>query len=490
MSPTSTFLPAHDADTAIYARLSRDRSGLSENVKIQITEARDHADEQGWPVVGVYKDNDISASKYSTKPRPDYDRLLAAIRRGQINIILITEMPRLYRRLEELLDLIKLAETTRLRRIQTTDGISYDLSTAEGIHAAINAVNNAMLEAGRISKRVKRKQKARALAGKTHGGGRPYGYEKDGVTVRESEAAVIRECAQRFIAGESIRDIVVDLNARGARTATGCEWRIENLQRTIMKKRYIGVREYGGQEYPAVWPAILTREQWDRMEARRLSRKHRWPKGQTGVRKYLLTGFIYCGQCGGVMVGSGRTRESGQPAQMRYRCRRTDNHGRVIGCGKSFRVAEPVELLIKEAVCHVFDDPKVAVTLAPKVDEDKVRLLVQEYERRKAKLDQLVTDYATDVLSRDQFIQAKGIAEASVQEAQEALAHYQDESAAARVPADQTIREAWDTSGLEWRRSVVQLVVDKVIIKPGHPGSKRWRGYRFNPKFIEIEWRV
>ncbi|WP_274562993.1 hypothetical protein [Streptomyces spiramyceticus] len=76
-------------------------------------------------------------------------------------------------------------------------------------------------------------------------------------------------------------------------------------------------------------------------------------------------------------------------------------------------VAEPVELPVTAAVWHVFDDPKIAVTLAPKVDEDKVRRLVQEFDRRKAKLDQLVTDYATDVLSRDQYIQAKGMAEAS-----------------------------------------------------------------------------
>jgi site-specific DNA recombinase len=63
-----------------------------------------------------------------------------------------------------------LAETTPLRGIWTTDGIGYDLSTPEGIHAAIAAVNNAMLESAKISKRTKRKQKARALKGKHHGG--------------------------------------------------------------------------------------------------------------------------------------------------------------------------------------------------------------------------------------------------------------------------------------------------------------------------------
>ena len=131
MSGTSPTSPRGAWNTAIYARLSRDRRGLSENVSIQVSECRDYADENAWPVVGVFPDNDISASKYSKKPREHYDLLLSAIKQGQVNIILITEMPRLYRRLEELLELIKLAETTKLQRIQTTDGNT--VTVAEGL---------------------------------------------------------------------------------------------------------------------------------------------------------------------------------------------------------------------------------------------------------------------------------------------------------------------------------------------------------------------
>jgi site-specific DNA recombinase len=158
---------------AIYARLSKDRSGLSENVHIQLREGRAFVDESGGRVAVEFEDNDISASDYSTKSREDYDRLLAAIERGEVEVIVVTEMTRLYRRLEELLELIKMAERTRLRGIWTTDGTGYDLSTPEGIHAAIAAVNNARLESAKISKRLKRKKAARAQEGRFNGGGRP-----------------------------------------------------------------------------------------------------------------------------------------------------------------------------------------------------------------------------------------------------------------------------------------------------------------------------
>ncbi|MCM2417656.1 recombinase family protein [Streptomyces sp. RKAG293] len=483
-------VPVLFLNTAIYARLSEDRSGESENVRIQIAECQDYATANGWPLVGTYDDNDIGASKYSKKPRPRYDALLSAIQLGRVHIILITEMPRLYRRLEELLTLIRMAETTALRRIQTTDGISYDLSTEEGVHAAINAVNNAMLEAARISKRVKRKQKKNAQNGKNHGGKRPYGYEADGVTLRPVEVAIIRECATRYISGETIAGIVRDLNARGVPSAQGKQWRTENLSRILLKRRYIGIREYNGAEYPAAWPAILTHGQHEQMAARKLTATTHGRKKGGPARSYLLTGPANCGRCGGKMVGGGRTAEADRAAQRRYRCQATDNLGGIVGCGKVYRAAEPLELLVTEAVLHVFDNPHVAVMLAPPQDEKTVRALVTEFERRKAKLGALVTDYATGLLNREQFAQAKGIAEAAMEEAREALSEYQDASTLALVRADQTLREAWATAGLAWRQNVIRLVVERITIHPATSGRGMWRGYKFNPEYIEITWKV
>src|SRR5262249_28075411 len=104
-----------------YARLSRDRKKLSENVGIQHRENRYFIEDQGWEHGGAFDDNDISASKFSTKPRDDYHRLIETIknwpnRDGVVIklVIVVTEMPRLYRQMQELLDVIKLAESTKL----------------------------------------------------------------------------------------------------------------------------------------------------------------------------------------------------------------------------------------------------------------------------------------------------------------------------------------------------------------------------------------
>jgi site-specific DNA recombinase len=114
---------------AIYARLSIKREASSDNIGTQIAECRSHIEDQGWTVACIFSDSDISASRYSKKPRPGYEQLLEAVRSSDVECIVITEMPRLYRRLEELLELMYLAESTALRRIETTDGNCYDLST-------------------------------------------------------------------------------------------------------------------------------------------------------------------------------------------------------------------------------------------------------------------------------------------------------------------------------------------------------------------------
>jgi site-specific DNA recombinase len=477
-------------DAAIYARLSKNRRGLSDNCEIQIAEAEGYSEDKVWPVVGTFQDDDISASKYSTKPRPDYDRLVQAIEAGQVEVIVCTEMTRLYRRLEELLELIKMAERTRLRGIWTTDDIGYDLSTPEGIHAAIGAVNNAMLESAKLSKRQRRKKAAQARQGKPSGGGRPYGYEQDGITLIPAEVAVLVEAKDRYLAGETMRDLIRDFFNRGIVAKNGKTWDIENFQRMLFNKRYIGIRTHNGAEYPAIWPAIFTADEWNRMDARRRQRVARYPGKQPGTtRQYLLTGLVYCGRCDTGMIGSRRAISEGH--QRRYRCRAVDNHGMPLGCGKVFRGAEPLDEFITEAVLYRFDSPEVASALSVTgEDPDAINKLMDEYQTAKQRLDQMVADYASGFLNRDQFAVAKTAAEINVQTARDALGRAQNLSVRQVIRPDQTIREAFEDGGLDLRHSIISLLVERIVCLPSHPGSHVWHGYRFDPGYIEVNWRV
>ncbi len=390
-----------------------------------------------------------------------------------------------YRRLEELLELIKMAERTRLRGIWTTDDIGYDLSSPEGIHAAIAAVNNAMLESAKLSKRQKRKKAAQARQGMYNGGGRPYGYDKTGMELVPEEVAILIEAKDRYLAGETMRDIVRDFYDRSVVSPYGKPWQIENFQRVLFSKRYIGIRVHNDAEYPALWPAIFTSSEWNRMEVRRLQRRALHPGKQAGTqRQYLLTGLLYCGLCGKPMVGS-RRKVKGE-YQRRYRCRSYDNYGQRYGCGKIFRGADPLEAWITEAVLYRFDVPEISQLLGN--GEDTTGDLLATYQEAKAKLDQMVGDYASGFLTREQFAVAKTTAEGNLEIARQTLARVQ--SKPTHFPDNgELIREAWATASVDWRHSVISLIVERIILLPGHPGAHRWQQWRFQPDFVQISWR-
>jgi DNA invertase Pin-like site-specific DNA recombinase len=475
--------------TAIYTRLSLERDANAENCAIQEAECREYAENLGWEVVAVFSDSDISASRYSRKPRPGYNELIEAVEAGEVEAILITEMPRLYRRLEELLELMHLAEATNLKRIETTDGLAYDLSTGFGVHNAVAAVNTAMFESRKISDRMKRKRRAEARAGRAHGGSRPYGFEKGGMVVRESEAEIIREAARLVLAGEPVSSVVRMLNLRREPTATGGKWHPRNLEQILTSRRIAGIRTHNGSEYPAAWPAIISREESDRL---RLMLHLRNTPGKRTPKSYLLSSMVYCGLCGKPCSSSGTVMKTGV-TQRKYRCKHFDGSGMKYGCGKIARAAEPVEALVSEAVLHRCDSEELAAALRDST-QPEISGLMETYDSQRTKLNDLITDYASGLLNREQLARAKAVVEEAMEATRAKLAKVESGRALISLPAGQSVRQAWERSDLTWRRSLVSLLVVRVVLHPSRPGRMRWEGpdgrsWTFDPTKVTIEWR-
>jgi len=225
--------------------------------------------------------------------------MITALKNDRIEAVLVVEMSRLYRRTEELLDLIRLAEVTNLNHILATEeGSGCDLSTEVGIHNAVSSVNNAVYESRKMSDRLQRKFRAKAEQGQAHGGSRPYGYQTGGMELYEfpfcsiptrelipGEPAVIREAAARVIQGVPVTAIVKDLNRRGIPSASGRQWSHKSLTQVLTRKRLIGVRVHRGAEHPAAWPPILLLQEWEMVQAALRSSYRQRTRG----RSYLLS---------------------------------------------------------------------------------------------------------------------------------------------------------------------------------------------------------
>lgn len=468
----------------VYERISEDPDGEEENIEIRLEECRAYCAAQGWVIIAEYPDNDIPASRYSKKPRPKYNEMFQAVAAGACEVIVTTEMERLYRRLEELLELIKLAERTPLRRIQCTDGSAYDLSSGPGIHGAINAVNNGMLESRKLSDRMKRKKAAKASNGYWWGGARPFGYqldEREGRTrtgkkyiyyvleIDPVEAKLIKDGVERALAGETATGIARDWVKRGIRGARGALPDTTEVRRMLTSAHIAGLRahtikdEHGNEETRIVegnWTGIIDRETWEQVCA--TLKRTPLPHEIKQPRKYLLTGILAC-SCGALLHAHGRD------GKREYECRKIDG-----GCGHTRRKAEPIEDAVRDRALVALANPAVREALedelrARQATSETVRDLVARREQDRKRLDVLRDQLADGMIEPPDFKHAKARINERLGGIERALASMSRPEATLLDSLPTTIdglEAAWAKAVLDRRRAILRLVLNRVIALP------------------------
>lgn len=294
---------------AIYCRISRDHEGEKIAITRQEELCRKLAADHNLEVVKVYPENDIGASKQTgAKKRPQYQQMLQDARAGKFTHILSYSNSRLTRRVNEFEDLVDLHEKHGINFFTVDIGKKLDLSTPQGLFIARMLANVASLESAQISQRQKDAFAFNAASGKPkRQRQRAFGWEKDGITERPEEVALIREGIGRVLNGEALSTIGADWTRRGILTASErTEWEHGTLKRVLTGWRTAGVRTVNreplykdGQLVMGIWQPIITFEERDAALAM-LAKRTRVKRNKGN---WLLTGLVFCGICGGKMYG-------------------------------------------------------------------------------------------------------------------------------------------------------------------------------------------
>jgi DNA invertase Pin-like site-specific DNA recombinase len=443
----------------IYCRISEDRLGSGLGVERQQKDCEAMAAKRGWRVSAVYVDNDVSA--YSGKPRVEYRRLLRDIEAGEIDAVVVWHLDRLHRQPKELEAFIDLVERKGVA-LASVSG-EHDLATPEGrLHARIlGAV--ARMESEHKSRRIRRKKLEMAQAGRPLGGGnRPFGYADDQVTVIPDEASAIREVAERLLAGQSIRSVCIDLNARGITTAQGRRWIPLTLKRTILRPRNAGIIEHReGGLFDATWPAIITKDQLARLTA--LLKDPRRNRGPGPPRRYLLSGILRCGECGARMVAGPASRGHTRV----YWCMPKPK-----GCGRISIVAEWLEEFVSEMVLAALDNPKIHTQTPSATGDDRADLDAIGLDR--SLLEELAVAYADRKISMAEWLAARAPIEERIGTATQRIAdRVEDQSLRGLVRAGTRLRDVWRELDVEKQRAVIETVLDHIVVKRVGKGSYR-----------------
>ena len=179
---------------AIYCRLSKDDDldGESASIANQRDMLENYCKRQGWEVTAVYQDDGYTGLNME---RPDLKRMLKAIERRQVNLVITKDLSRLGRNYLQTGTLIEdFFPRHGVRYIAMTDGI--DTLRENNDIAPFKNILNEMYSKD-ISKKVHSSYLLKAQKGKFTGCIAPFGYRKDPedknhLLVDEETAPIVR----------------------------------------------------------------------------------------------------------------------------------------------------------------------------------------------------------------------------------------------------------------------------------------------------------
>ncbi len=336
---------------AFYIRLSReDKRGKDESESItnqrliltDFLEQQDDCDE--YVYVGEYVDDGVSGT--TDEERESFQRLLADIRKGKINCVIVKNLARSFRNNGDqsyyLGDWFPRNNVRFISLYQQPIDTYKDPKNAGNIAVPVQGVLNEEHARG-TSESVRRTFDAKREKGLHIGSFAPYGYKKDpnnknALIIDEEAAENVKSIFTWFLEGMSKTSIVCKLNDSGIlcpsayKKSKGLKYQNPNLGDEtplwsfisitgILKNRiYVGdmvqgryrVKSYKIHVQEAVpedeWfvventhSPIISREDFEKVQGL-LLRDTRTAPNQSNL--YLFSGFLRCGDCGKGMVRS------------------------------------------------------------------------------------------------------------------------------------------------------------------------------------------
>lgn len=293
-------------NAVIYARYSS-HSQTEQSIEGQLHDAYAYAERCGYKVIGEYIDRALTGTK---DDRPDFQRLMRDAEKRQFRIVIVWKLDRFARNRYDSAIYKRHLKRFGIRVVSVMENIT---DSPEGI--ILEGLLESMAEyySANLSENIRRGQQESLKKGWYTGGSIPMGYQlQDHKLVPDPKTApLIRELYERYASGESLAAIADDFNRRGYRTTRGRIFQTGTFDRVLPNSAYIGEYKYRNQIVPGLATPLIDRDLFDRVLARRESRR-RAPAARRSPVVFLLQGKLFCGVCGSPECGDAGTSKSGE----------------------------------------------------------------------------------------------------------------------------------------------------------------------------------
>jgi site-specific DNA recombinase len=419
---------------AIYARYSSEQqreASIADQIEICTRYARRH----GWTIVATYTD---SAASGASRFRPGYQRLLTDLDRGGFDAVLVEALDRFGRKLADIADLHDRCAFAGIKLHAVNVG------EIGAMHIGMLGTM-AQLYLSDLREKTWRGQLGRALQGKLPGG-KAYAYnivtETTGERrINDAEAAIVHRIFAEFAAGRSPRAIAKQLNAENVPGPGGRPWGDTTIRGQadrgtgiLNNALYIGRLEWNRCSYvkdprtgkrvarpnpPERWETaeipylrIIGEDLWNRVKARQQQIKFTIARDEDGNalnrahrRRFLLSGLLVCGCCGGgyTIIGVDRygcaTRRSKGTCPNSLTIRRGEIEDRVFaGLREHMMAPELVGTFIEE-----FNAELRRLTADSAAERNSAQRMLAEADRKIASIVKAIEDGAYTPALKDRL---------------------------------------------------------------------------------------
>ena len=235
---------------------------------------------EGWVLVpDAYDDGGLSGGSLE---RPGLQRLLADIRSGKVDRIVVYKIDRLTRSLGDFAKIVDVLDDAGGSFVSVTQ--SFNTATSMGRLTLNMLLSFAQFEREVTAERIRDKIAASKKKGLWMGGNVPLGYEPDGRTlkVKEPDAQVIRTIYDLYQKHGTVREVKTQADKLGLKTALrtlssgrlkgGTLFSFGHIYHILTNPIYAGRIRHKANVYPGLHPALIEPEHWDALQDQLMGR--------------------------------------------------------------------------------------------------------------------------------------------------------------------------------------------------------------------------
>ena len=391
---------------AIYVRVSTDMQG-DESIENQIERCKQYLQFKGFNSDTAEVISDIASG--ADDGRKGLSQLMEKINNKEINVLIVTELSRLSRKIKTLINIIEAVKSNDIVIIAVIQNI--DTATPMGKAMILMTGLFAELERDNLKQRVKNTMDTKARNGNHTGGVAPYGYDviNKELIPNPEKSKIVKKLFNDFILGVSLSDLARNYGIR-----------LTTVRRILASLTYIGTKVYGTRivnndgkvvyadpeniKYiPNAHPPIVDEETFYTVQKMLNESVDKWHlRIKNKQKEYLLYGLLKCYN-GHSMYGA--------ESPSHYRYYKCGLHGEKVDhkfCPKKNISATEIEKDVINDILN-FDISKVDIEKGKKLKEAELKRYSDNLRIEQEKVKKITDLYVNDQLEKDDYLERKAV---------------------------------------------------------------------------------